>query len=36
MFSSIYLSEGERQAIISAYEFPPSDYFNKLVSFESL
>lgn len=36
MFSSMKASEGERQAIITQYEFPPRDYFSREVSLESL
>ena len=31
-FSSKYRSDGDRQAIMSVYEFPPSDCFNNEVN----
>lgn len=35
IFSSANESAGDKQATIRQYEFPPSDYFSKDVSFES-
>lgn len=35
-FSSKNLSAGDKHAIMSVYEFPPKDYFNNEVNFDSL